>query len=141
MPETLGPGQRILERVDKVEYDPRYDDVVVEADVDNHKHGCDADSREVGQEPVPDEHGAFPDTLAQQQLQVEEGNTQEEEHHHVGDHEGTWEGWEGNGERGEGEGGGGGGREGGGRGEREGGREGEGERGEGREREGRGREL
>ena len=89
MPKTLGPGKGILERVDKVEYDPRYDDVVVEADVDDHKHGCNADSREVGKEPVPDEHRAFSDALAQQKFQVEERNSQEKEHHQVGDYEGT----------------------------------------------------
>ena len=78
-----------MEGVEEVEDDPGNDDVVVEADVDYDHHRGYPDSGEVGEEFVPDEDGALPETLTQEQLQVEERDAQEKQHDQVGDYEGT----------------------------------------------------
>ena len=123
-----------MKRVHEIKQHPRNDDVVIETYVDNdHDRGY-PDSSEVGQDLEPDEDWALAQTLAQQQLQIEQRDTEQEKHYNVRDDEGTWRKREGRRERGregerEQEGEGGEGRE----GVREEAREQEGEGGEGRE--------
>lgn len=50
---TFFPGERILEAVEEVEDDPRYDDIVVEANVHDDKDRGNPDTSEVGEELLP----------------------------------------------------------------------------------------
>ena len=111
--EALGPREwGGGEGADQIEVYPSYDDRVVEDDVNvDHRHG-DAYPCEARSNLGPHGNGPLVHGLAESDLQVEERDSNDEEHENVEQDEGNW-GW---GVRGEG-----GVREGGGVCEREGG--------------------
>lgn len=76
--------------LDEVEEAPGDDGVVVERHVEGHDGTADADAGHVGRDLVPDSDRALPESLSDGQLQVEDRNTLDEQHHEVRDQERSW---------------------------------------------------
>ena len=75
---ALRVGQRVLEWGEQVVEAPGQNHVVVGADEEAHHHRRHAHAPQVGVDGVPDADGALAQTLSQGELQVEQGDSQEE---------------------------------------------------------------
>lgn len=89
IPKTLSPRQHSLEGVGKVENDPADDDVVIDAEVDNHNNGGYSDTSKVWSDSKPCSNWSPLEALPKREFQVEQGYAQEEEHDEVGNQECT----------------------------------------------------
>ena len=78
-----------MEGVCKVENDPADDDVVIDAEVDNHNNGGYSDASKVWGDSEPGSNWSPLEALPEGEFQVEQGYAQEEEHDEVGNQERT----------------------------------------------------